>query len=246
MWPFGARFLLTRETRERRRLGAVERGLPLRAEAHAVEDRLVAEDAAVDVADAALAQALGERGEAAARERRVTGADEEDVAAIGGARALAHRAQRRLVAEAGAQRRERRDRRDQLLVRGRCELRPGVVAVGHLAVAEVDDRDAGAARPRARRSGGCSGSRSAAAALRAPMPQARASPGRCSGSGRAGAFSRPARYRTGPTETSSHDHGNVIVTSRRPQLTAAASLGTQTSMRSPTMADPVSAARQLP
>ncbi len=49
------------------------------------------------------------------------------------------------------------------------------------------------------------------------------------------------RYRTRPT-----DHWNVIVTSRRPQLAACASLGTQTSMRSPMIAEPVSAATQLP
>ncbi len=49
-----------------------------------------------------------------------------------------------------------------------------------------------------------------------------------------------------PTGLTARAHGNVIVTSRRPQATAPASVGTHTSMRSPTIAEPVSAARQLP
>ncbi len=58
---------------------------------------------------------------------------------------------------------------------------------------------------------------------------------------RLGSYSRDASLR--PTRT---PYENVIVTSRRPQVTAAPSLGTHTSMRSPMIADPVSAARQRP
>ena len=140
----GGRVPVHGESRQRGRLGAVERRLPLGAEAHGVEDGLVADDRTGNVAHAALAESLREGLQAAGRQRRIPGADQVDVAAVGRAGAHAAAAQRRLVAKPGAQGRERGDRRDELLVGRRRQLLPRVVAVRDLAVGEVDDRHAGA------------------------------------------------------------------------------------------------------
>ena len=114
-----ARVPRERQGRQRRTLLAEEPGLPAGRVAAGIPQGLVADDAAGDAPDAGGPHGPREPRDAAGRERRVAAADEVQRAVHGArARRLADGGHGGVHARGPAQLRERRDGRDELLVRG--------------------------------------------------------------------------------------------------------------------------------
>ena len=132
-----------RQRGERRRLVAVEAGLPRRADAAAVEERLVAEHAAGHAAHAAVTELRRERAGGRRRERGVAVALQDEVAVPDAVDQLALAEHGRLDAERRPEHDERRVGHGQLLVRGRHERQPLAAAEERLAGRQVDGERGG-------------------------------------------------------------------------------------------------------